>query len=94
MTNQLVVQNSQLLKENSVEIVKAVQSGMIDMETFREANKNLIETSKQVTEAKNLAMKNRQESIEEYRKITTELLEAEKREVLTLAGASIHKLEA
>ena len=94
MTNQLVVQNSQLLKENSVEIVKAVQSGMIDMETFREANKNLIETSKQVTEAKNLAMRNRQASIEEYRKLTTELLEAEKREVIALAGASVQKLEA
>ena len=60
---------------------------MIDMETFREANKNLIETSKQVTEAKNLAMKNRQANIEEYRKITGELLEAEKREVIRLASA-------
>lgn len=90
MTNQLVKQNSQLLKENSIEIVKAVQGGMIDIETFREANKNLIETSQKITEAKNMALKSRSENIQEYRKLTEQLLEAEKRDILKLASTSMN----
>lgn len=92
MTNQLVKQNSQLLKENSLEIAKAVQGGMIDIDTFREANKNLIETSQKVTEVKNLALKNRTENIAEYRKLTEELLEAEKRDILKLASTTVGEL--
>ena len=90
MTNQIVKQNSELLKQNSVEIAKAVEGGMIDLDTFREANKNIIETSKKLTDIKNLAMENRSKSIEEYRKLTQQLLEAEKRDVLQLAGS--HKV--
>ena len=86
MTNQLVKQNCELLKANSIEIVQAVQSGMIDMDTFREANKSLIETSQKVTEVKNKALMSRRENIEEYRKLTHELLEAEKRDVARLAN--------
>lgn len=85
MTNNLVKQNSQLLKQSSIEIAQAVQSGMIDIETFREANNNIIETSKKLTEIKNQAMQNRGKQIEEYRKLTMQLLEAEKRDVLQLA---------
>lgn len=89
MTNQIVKQNSQLLKSSSVEIAQAVQNGMIDIETFREANKNIIETSQRLTEVKNDAMRKRMENIEEYRKLTTQLLEAEKRDVLKLASTSV-----
>lgn len=89
MTNQIVKQNSELLKENSIEIARAVQNGMIDLETFQEANKNIIETSQKLTEVKNQAIKNRMESIGEYRKLTEQLLEAEKRDVLQLATSSV-----
>ena len=89
MTNQIVVQNSRLLKENSVEIAEAVQKGMIDMDTFREANKNLIETTEKLTEIKNLAVQARQNDILEYRKITEQLLEAEKRDVKKLAASTV-----
>lgn len=87
MTNQIVKQNSELLKQNSIEIAKAVEGGMIDMDTFREANKNIIETSQKLTEIKNAAMESRAKNIEEYRKLTKQLLEAEKRDVLQLAGS-------
>lgn len=87
MTNQIVKQNSELLKQNSIEIAKAVEGGMIDMDTFREANRNIIETSQKLTEIKNTAMENRAKNIEEYRKLTLQLVEAEKRDVLQLAGA-------
>lgn len=89
ITNQLVLQNSQLLKENSIEIAKAVESGMIDMETFRQANNNIIETSKKLTELKNSSMKQRQENIEEYRKLTQQLIEAEKRDIIALTGTTL-----
>lgn len=86
MTNNLVLQNSKLLKENSVEIAKAVQGGMIDMETFREANKNIIEASKKMTEVKNNAIKSRAANIEEYRKLTNQLIDAERRDITALSG--------
>ena len=89
MTNQIVIQNSKLLRENSIEIAEAVQNGMIDMETFREANKNIIETTQKLAEVKNNAITNRRQSIEEYRRLTTQLLEAETRTVHGLAGRSI-----
>lgn len=92
MTNRLVKQNSELLKENSIEIAKAVEGGMIDIETFREANKNIIETSQELTRIKNEAMKSRQASIEEYRKLTAQLLEAEKRDILSLANVKVGEL--
>lgn len=89
MTNNLVKQNSQLLKDSSIEIAKAVQAGMIDIETFREANNNIIETSRKLTEIKNTAVDNRKKQIEEYRKLATQLIEAEKREVLKLAQPTV-----
>lgn len=94
MTNRIVKQNSQLLKENSIEIVRAVQSGMIDIETFREANQNLIETSKMVVEAKNNAMRIREQQLEEYRRIAEKLLETEKRDMTKLAYGSVGELHA
>lgn len=84
MTNQLVKQNSELLKENSIEITKAVESGMIDMETFQQANKNLIEASKITAEIKAKAMQTRAESLVEYKKLTDQLIEAEKRDLSKL----------
>ena len=89
MTNKIVLQNCKLLKENSVEIINAVQNGMIDLETFQEANRSLIETSRLVVEAKNNAVKNRRENIQEYRRITESLLRAQQDEVLKLANKSI-----
>ena len=70
-------------------LVKAVQAGMIDIETFREANNNIIETSRKLTEIKNTAVDNRKKQIEEYRKLATQLIEAEKREVLKLAQPTV-----
>lgn len=92
MTNQIVINNSKLLKENSVEIAKAVQSGMIDIETFREANKNIIDTTQKLTEVKNNAVRNRQKSIEEYRQLTTQLLEAENSIVRRLGSSRVGEL--
>lgn len=89
MTNNLVKQNSMLLKENSVEIAKAVSSGMIDIDTFREANNNIMETSRKLTEIKNSAVESRRRQIEEYRKLTMQLIEAEKRDVLKLAQPTV-----
>ncbi len=92
MTNQIVKQNSELLKQNSVEIAKAVEGGMIDLETFKEANRNIIETSQKLMQIKNAAMENRAKSIEEYRTLTQQLLEAEKRDILQLASGKVGEL--
>ena len=94
MTNQIVRRNSELIKANSIEIAKAVQDGMIDMETFREANKNIIDTTTKLAEIKQTAMKNREQSIREYRQITEKLLESEKTSIKSLGKGTIELIEA
>ena len=94
MTNQIVRKNSELIKANSIEIAKAVQDGMIDMETFREANKNIIDTTTKLAEIKQTAMKNREQSIREYRQITEKLLESEKTSIKSLGKGTIELIEA
>lgn len=92
MTNQLVKQNSELLKQNSIEIAKAVESGMIDIETFRSANRDIIETSKRLAEIKDEAIKSRAESLKEYRDITLQLVESEKRNMLGLVSKKVGEI--
>ena len=84
MTNQVVLNNSKLLKENSVEISKAVRSGMIDIEVFQEANRNLIEATEQVQKLALSSMQDRIESISEYKTLTQNLIEAENKSVSKL----------
>ena len=92
ITNKIVLQNSQLLKSSSIEIAKAVESGMIDVETFREANKNLIETSEKLNEIKAISIQNRRKHILEYRELTQKLLDSERRDLNELEATRVYRL--
>lgn len=77
MTNELIKNNSSLLKQNAVEITKAVESGLIDVETLEEANKNIIETARQVVEIREAASKTRDKNMERLDKIVKDIIKCE-----------------
>ncbi len=50
MTNSLLKQNSELLRQSSVEIAKQTQRGLIDLDTIQTINNNLIATLTEVVD--------------------------------------------
>lgn len=82
MTNDLIKSNSLLLKENATAIARAVENGLIDIETLEEANKNIIETAKAVTQIADEATKKRHENLGKLDHIVSELMEAETRQLI------------
>lgn len=44
MTNELLLQNSRILKENTIGAAKEVQRGIVDLETLKQVNQDLITT--------------------------------------------------
>lgn len=43
-TNKLLVKNSQMLKDNSIEVAKETERGIVELETLKKVNADLIET--------------------------------------------------
>ncbi len=66
MTNSLLKQNSELLRQSSVEIAKQTQRGLIDLDTIQTVNNNLIATLTEVVDIQ-------RNGIEQRRKVESEL---------------------
>ena len=49
-TNELLVKNSEKLKQNTIEVAKESERGIVDIETLKKANENLIATMKRDAE--------------------------------------------
>ena len=47
-TNNLLEQNSQLLKANTIEVAKSLEKGIVDIEVLKKNNQTLIETLQEV----------------------------------------------
>ena len=77
MTNDLIRNNSHLLKENATTIAKAVEGGLIDIEALEEANKNILDTTRAVVQIANEAAQARQQNLDKLDGIVKELMEAE-----------------
>ncbi len=48
MTNELLLQNSKILKENTISAAQEVQRGIVDIETVKQVNADLISTIESV----------------------------------------------
>ena len=43
-TNELLVKNAEKLKQNTIEVARESERGIVDIETLKKVNRNLIET--------------------------------------------------
>lgn len=74
VTNKLLRQNSENMKEAVVEIHEESERGIIDIETLRETNKNLIDSVAAVQEIQKAGRKNRENAKKEIETLQKELI--------------------
>jgi len=82
-TNELLRKNAEALKMGTIEIAKESERGIVDLETLKQTNKNLIETLDEVRIIQVEGSKRRAEASEELVKIEAEL----KQKLLDVANA-------
>lgn len=73
VTNELLRKNSEALKTGTIEIAKESERGIVDLETLKQTNQNLIETLDEVRQVQAEGSKRRQEASSELMKIENEL---------------------
>ncbi|MCL2397389.1 MAG: toxic anion resistance protein [Defluviitaleaceae bacterium] len=76
MTNQLLIKNSEMLKQNSIEVAEAAQRGIVSVETIRKVNDNLIDTINSVIDIQQKGAENRRSAEVELGKIEEDLKKA------------------
>ena len=72
-TNELLQKNSELLKQGSIDIAKESERAIIDMETLKTTNKNILETLDQVIQIHESSKQKRNEAEKELTTIEEEL---------------------
>jgi len=76
MTNQLLIKNSEMLKQGSIEIAEASQRGIVSIETVKKVNDNLIDTINSVLDIQQKGAENRRSAEVELEKIEEDLKRA------------------
>ena len=76
MTNQLLVKNSEMLKQGSIEVAEAAQRGIVSIDTIRKVNDNLIDTINSVIDIQQKGTENRRSAEVELAKIEEDLKKA------------------
>ena len=82
MTNELLRKNSQALKMATVETARESERGIVDIETLRETNQNLISTLDEVIQIQQEGRQKRADAEQELRRIEGEL----KQKLLDIRG--------
>ena len=75
MTNELLLKNSQMLKQNSVEVAKENERGIVDIETLHQVNENLISTIEETLQIQQEGRQKRQAAEQELVQIEGRLKE-------------------
>jgi len=73
LTNELLKKNSEMLKTGTIEIAKESERGIVDMETLRQTNQNLITTLEEVQRIQTEGTAKRREAEAELGRIEVEL---------------------
>ena len=73
MTNELLRKNAEKLRQSTVEVARASERGIIDIETLRATNENLIQTFDEVMRVQEEGRAKRAEAEAEMRRMETEL---------------------
>lgn len=74
VTNEMLKRNSELLKTSTIEIAKESERGMVDLETLRTVNNNLIETVDSVIEIHKQGEEARRQGEQELQQMSEELV--------------------
>lgn len=74
-TNELLKKNSQILKENSIEIAKESERGIVDIQTLKKVNQDLISTLDEILIIQKDGKIARQNAVQELEVIENELKE-------------------
>ena len=83
MTNELLRKNAEALKTGTIEVAKESERGIVDLDTLKHTNQNLIQTLDEVRQIQVEGAKRRQEASQELSKIEGEL----KQKLLELGSA-------
>ncbi len=73
MTNELLRKNAEKLKQSTIEVAKASERSIVDIETVKATNENLIQTFDEVMRIQQEGREKRAQAETELRKIETEL---------------------
>lgn len=74
-TNELLVKNSEKLKQNTIEVAKESERGIVDIETLKKANENLIATMNETLKIQQEGRQKRAQAEAELQKIENEVKE-------------------
>ncbi len=72
-TNELLMKNSERLKQNTIEVAKESERGIVDIETLKKVNENLISTITETVKIQEQGRVKRQEAETELLKIEGEI---------------------
>lgn len=75
-TNDLLKKNSQMLRQSTIDVVKATQRGVVDVETLRETQDNLIATMQEVMTIQAEGQSKRQDVAQELTKLENDFKQA------------------
>ena len=75
-TNELLARNAQLLKINTVETAREAQRGVVDVETLKKTNQDLIETIRETLRIQQEGRKKRREAEAQLTRLEDQLKEA------------------
>ena len=73
ITNELLKKNSEMLKTGSIDIATEAERGIVDMETLKQTNQDLIDTLEEVRRIQTEGSQKRREAELELGRIETEL---------------------
>ncbi len=73
MTNQLLTHNAEMLKQTTIETAKASERGIVDMETLKHTNQQLISTLDEVAKIQSEGREKRAQAETELRQLEDEL---------------------
>ena len=72
-TNQLLLKNSEKLKQNTLDVARESERGIVDIETLKKANENLISTMNEAVKIQQDGRKKRQEAEAELEKLEQDI---------------------
>ncbi len=75
-TNEILKRNSEMLKQSTISVAKENERGIVDIETLKETNRNLIDTIGEVLEIQKEGSTNRHNAEKELVQIENELKQA------------------
>ena len=74
-TNNLIAKNSELLKSGSLEVAKALETGIVDVEVLKKNSQNLIETLKGIKQIREEGKQSRLKAAQELSQLQIQLNE-------------------